>query len=233
MNEVVQAIEKYSMIEAGEEICVALSGGKDSISLLYILFLLQKYSHLDFSLSAIHIKTAEYKTDILSELCLELDISYLEGELSTHVQSDHSDNPCYLCSRLKRGAISAILSEKKIRKAAYGHHADDVAETLFMNIIQTRKLGSFSPKVSVEKAGMEIIRPMIYLEEKVISRIHSHFNLPLLDYTCPNENRNLRTVFKSGVAGLNQLFQTERISKKIVDALENIDTTNLWNQEQS
>jgi tRNA 2-thiocytidine biosynthesis protein TtcA len=230
LTSLLMAEKKYEMIQTGEEVCVALSGGKDSITLLFMLRLLQLYSHLRFELSALHIKTADYNTDILSRFCTDIGIDYFEESLEVRKTLPDPES-CYICARLKRGAMSNNLEKRSIKKIAYGHHADDVAETLFMNMIQTKKLGSFSPRVSIEQGEMVIIRPMIYLEEKDIRRVHSHFNLPLLDYSCPNESKNLRTVFKKGVLELNSLFQTDHISKKIVDSLENLDTSNLWKQE--
>ncbi len=227
LNDVVRAIETYSMIDENAKICVALSGGKDSTTLLYILYLLTRYSHLNFDLSALHIKTDNYHTAILGDLCSELGVPYYESLLRKDDRLD-TDNPCYICSRLKRGAISELLKKKQIQTVAYGHHADDIAETFFMNIVQNRKFGSFSPVVSVEGGGVRMIRPMVYLEELEIEKIHKYFDLPLLDHTCPYEELNLRRVYKKGVREINNLFQTQNFSKKMVDGLENIDLTNIW-----
>lgn len=229
LNDVVKAIETYSMIKEGAGVCVALSGGKDSTTLLYILYLLTRYSHLNFNLSALHIKTDDYNTALLGEFCSELEIPYYESLLRKDEQQNN-DKPCYICSRLKRGAISEILEEKGIQTVAYGHHADDIAETFFMNIVQNRKFGSFSPVVSVEGSGMTMIRPLIYLEEKEIQKIHNYFGLPLLDHSCSYEDLNLRAVYKNGVKELNDLLKTEGFSKKMVNALENIDLTNIWSE---
>lgn len=227
LNDVVRAIETYSMVDENANVCIALSGGKDSTTLLYILYLLTRYSHLNFNLSALHVKTDNYNTAMLGKFCSELGIPYYESLLRKD-ERQNNDSPCYICSRIKRGAISEVLKEKGIQTVAYGHHADDVAETFFMNIVQNRKFGSFSPVVSVEGATMTMIRPMIYLEELEIRKIHTYFDLPLLEYTCPYEDKNLRALYKKGVKELNDLLQTKGFSKKMVDALENIDLTNIW-----
>lgn len=227
VSDVLGAIGKYSLIKKGERICVALSGGKDSITLLYILYYINRYTFLKYELSALHIRTDQYDTDILRSLCRELGIPYLEGAIRHERKSD-DNRRCYLCTRLKRGAISELLRENHISKVAYGHHADDVAETFLMNIIHNRKLGSFSPKVGYTDNPMEIIRPMIYLTEKTIVNIHRHAGLPLLDYKCPYEAYNVRKTVKEGAAKLDRLFNTEGFNRKVVDALENIDTTNIW-----
>ncbi len=227
VSDVLNAALKYTMMEKGERVCVALSGGKDSITLLYILYYINRYTYLKLDLTALHIKTADYETDILRSLCGELEIPYLEGGIR-YGEKDAGDKRCYLCTRLKRGAISEILKENGIRKVAYGHHADDVAETFLMNIIHNRKLGSFSPKVGYRDNPMEIIRPMIYLTEKTIIRIHQYTGLPLLNYKCPHEEHNVRKEIKAAAGRLDGLFNTEGFNRKVVDALENIDTTNIW-----
>lgn len=227
LNDVIHAISRYGMIDDGEHICVALSGGKDSATLAYILVYLIRFSHLNFSLSALHIKTGEYDTGILKALCDRLEIQYLEDRI-TPQQESSDQSLCYTCARLKRGAMSRLLAQQGIRKIAYGHHADDVVETFFMNMLQNRKLGSFSPKVAVPGSDMLIIRPMVYLQEATIQRIHQHLNLPVLNWRCPHAETNIRDRYKRAISQLNSLFHTSDFPRKLVDSLENIDTTNIW-----
>ncbi len=275
MADVMGAIKKYAMIEPGERICVALSGGKDSAALLQILWLVNRYSWLKFDLSALHVRTADYDTGVLRQLCEALEVPYIEalldrsgmpekgasaggagktrnetpltGTVEARVEdpidgagSSHGkESPyggqtpekktiCYICSRLKRGAISDALAQNGIRKVAYGHHADDAAETLFMNILYNGKLGSFSPRVGYDDNPMQIIRPLIYISERTITKIHRHMGLPLLDYKCPHEERNVRHRVKQGLGKLDALFATRGFSEKVVAALENVDPTNIW-----
>ncbi len=217
------------MIEDDEAVCVALSGGKDSVTLLFILYYLLQFSYLNFTLSAAHIKTGEYDTTVLQQLCDTLNIRYLEDSLDFE-RVPPEKSVCSLCARLKRGALAKLLAERQIRTVAYGHHADDVAETFFMNIIQNRKLGSFSPRVEVEHSALEIIRPMLYLDERTIRSIHRHAGLPVLDSQCHYAAANIRRQYKEYVAGLDDVFHTSGFVKKLVAALENVDTTNIWSE---
>ncbi len=226
-KDVLRAIKKYHMIQADDRVSVALSGGKDSVTLLYILSYLRHFSYLQFELEALHVKTADYQTTVMQAYCRDLEIPYRETVLREG--PDPGDGkPCYICSRLKRGALSELLSQQQESRIAYGHHADDAAETLLMNMIQNRKLGSFSPRVSVAGSPMVIIRPMIYLAEETIRRLHAYASLPLLDYQCPHEDTGLRKEFKERVAGLDDYFKTTGFSRRVVDAIENIDRTNIW-----
>jgi tRNA(Ile)-lysidine synthase TilS/MesJ len=225
---VMRAIRRYALIEEGDRVCVGLSGGKDSTTLLYILRYLQRYSPLKYELSAIHIRTsADYETTILHNYCDTLELPYIEpalelpGDLAT-------ERVCSICARLKRGAAAHALAERRIRKLAYGHHADDAAETLLMNIVQNKKLGSFSPKVMVEGSPVAIIRPMIYLNEKTITSVHRYAGLPRLDACCPYARHNIRGRYKGAVRLLEESLGIRSLSCHIVGALENIDETNLW-----
>jgi len=175
INDVLRAIRKYELINENEKIAVALSGGKDSTTLLYILAYLKKFSNLSFSLSAAHIKIADYNTSKLRDFCRDLNVSYYEEKLNSDIENTIEN--CYICSRLKRGALSSLLSKYEIFKVAYGHHATDIAETFLMNIVENKKLAALTPKVEISESPMMIIRPMIYLEEDKISQIHSHLNI--------------------------------------------------------
>jgi len=227
LHDVLRAITTYDLIREGERVCVALSGGKDSTTLLYILWYLKSYSHMTFDLSALHIRTERYDTYVLRALCDDLGISYIEESLDLQ-QDIPAKSICYVCSRLKRGAISDVLKGQEIRKIAYGHHASDVAETFFMNIVKNRKLGSFSPRVEYEDNDMVIIRPMVYLDEPLIEKIHSHAGLPVLHYQCPYEAQNIRKDFKEAVGKLDTVFNIQGVPRLLVDSLENIDVTNIW-----
>ncbi|MBT4267070.1 MAG: tRNA 2-thiocytidine biosynthesis protein TtcA [Deltaproteobacteria bacterium] len=226
-KDVLRAIKKYHMIREGDTVHVALSGGKDSMTLLYILSYLRQFSYLQFELEALHVKTTDYDTTVMQAYCRNLGVPYLEAVLRKGPDPEE-DQPCYICSRLKRGALSELLKQQRESRVAYGHHADDAAETFLMNMIQNRKLGSFSPRVSVAGHPMVIIRPMIYLAEETIRRLHAYASLPLLDYRCPHEATGLRKEFKERVAGLDAYFNTTGFSRRVVDAIENIDRTNIW-----
>jgi tRNA(Ile)-lysidine synthase TilS/MesJ len=232
LNPVLSAVRRYGLIQDDERVCVALSGGKDSAALLFILYLLNRYSPLHFRLNALHIRTGAYATDVLAEFCRQLDVPYYEQPLEV----DGREAParvCSLCARLKRGAMAATLKKHGISTVAFGHHATDVAETFFMNVLHNRKLGSFSPKVSVPESAMTIIRPMIYLLEEDIRRIHRFAGLPLLEFDCPYADKNVRAAMKLSIGALDQVFATRHFSRLLVESLENIDYSNIWPQDRS
>jgi len=227
VSDVLHAIQKYALIESGERVCVALSGGRDSTTLLGILYYLKEFSHLSFDLSAVHIKTEAYDTMVLAQFCDSLGIEYFEETLRP-TSSGKPVNTCYMCSRLKRGALSSLIERQGIQNVAYGHHAGDVAETFFMNIVLHRKLGSFSPRVEYSDNSMVIIRPLVYLDQPRIHAIHKQMGLPRLEYRCKLADRNIRATFRQALGAMDNIFQTRDFSSRLVESLENIDYTNIW-----
>jgi len=227
LTDFIKAVKKYDLIRDQDNICVALSGGKDSVTLLYILYCLQNYSYFNFSFSAFHIRLDDHDTDILRKLCLELDCNYNETDL--FFKNDRSSpNDCYLCSRLRRSVIADHVKKNQIDKVAYGHNADDAAETFLMNMIQHRTLGTFSPKVKFEKKPMTLIRPMIYLDSKTIKAIHKYAGLPLLRIECESKDQNIRMNYRTLIKRINKNLGIRDFSVRLVQALENPDQKNSW-----
>lgn len=215
------------MISPGQRIAVALSGGKDSTALLWMLAYVNRYSYLHFDLAGMHVRTDDYDTSPLAGLCRDLELPYYEASLEPTREAPDK-NICYLCARLKRGALSDLLKRHGMQTIAYGHHATDAAETFFMNIIESGKLGSFSPRVGFDDNAMVMIRPMIYLTEKTVAAIHAHAGLPVLAGRCPYETRNVRAVYKDRIRRLDDIFNVDHFDRKLVAALENPDRSNDW-----
>jgi len=218
LNDVIRAVRGFGLIEQGESVAAALSGGKDSVTLLYILEYLRRYSFLRFDLVAAHVRTGNYETGVLREYCDALGVAYLETELRGD-RGPALEKACSLCARLKRGALAALLRPMSVRKLAYGHHADDAAETFFMNVVQHRRLGSFAAKVDRGGRGPALIRPLIYVEERVIRQVHGLLGLPVLDYRCPHAAANVRRKFREAVGRLDEVFHTTRFVRRLADAM--------------
>ena len=227
---ILKAIKKYNMINNGDKIAVGLSGGKDSIILLYLLAWLKKYSHLDFELFAIHINTfGNHNNEILKQICNDLQI-HLFIEKLNNIEEIPSKSICSLCARLKRGAMKEICEKEGINSIAFGHHSTDIAETLLMNISINKKLGSFCPVVQVPNSRIKIIRPMIYLTEKRIISLHKEFELPTAEKKCPYEDKNQRIKYKKALQQLAKDLDISNIELNVLSALENIDESNLYSK---
>jgi tRNA 2-thiocytidine biosynthesis protein TtcA len=229
LADVIRAVNNYALIEPGEEVCVALSGGRDSTTLLYILWYLKTYVKLDFYLCALHVQTDDYSTDALNELCAALDVRYMETRVRA-AKRISARNICLICSKLKTGAMVQALQGTGIRKVAFGHHADDVAETLLMNIVYNKKLGSFGPREEYPEGDIVFIRPFVYLDGPLIKRLHTHFRLPSLFYECPYADKGARASVRKTIVRIEELLEMKDFSRMVVSALENTDTTSLWKE---
>ncbi len=227
-QKVLKAIRRYSMLADGETVAVGLSGGKDSLVLLYIMAWLQKYSHLEFNLLAIHVNAfVTSKTDELQVFCDNLGVE-LVGETVDTASVEREKSICSLCARLKRGAMVNVCRQRGISRLAFGHHADDAAETLLMNMLINKKLGSFCPRVAIADSSVQLIRPMIYLEEQRIVRLQQHWEIQAVAGTCPYENKNRRKTFKAALQSLASITGTRNAALNMVQSLENLDQANLY-----
>lgn len=198
---VLKALARYRMISPGECVAVALSGGKDSSALMVILDYLRRHSHMRFKLMGIHVRMGPYDTTPLRELCQALETPYREVRLELPEQVPPK-GVCSLCARLKRGAMARILARQGIGKMALAHHADDMAQTLLMNMAKGGQLRVFPPLVSLPGENVKLIRPLIYLSEATLARIHKKSKVPLVGDGCPLGQDTFRKKAREALEGL-------------------------------
>jgi len=222
-SKTLRAIERYGLIGDQDKVAVALSGGKDSVSLLAILDYLRRYSHLHFELMAVHARIGSYDTSSLAEMCESMEIHYREVPIDTEGRGNRKET-CSICARIKRGAIKKQALAEGFNKIAFGHHADDVAHTVLMNLMRRGEFLCFSPFL-VLPGGIAIVRPLVYLREETLVRIQRRFQLPLLGLPCPfgrgEERRRARAAFEA----IQRETGCKDFPLKIVRALER---SGLW-----
>ncbi len=185
-----RAIDDYNMIDDGDKIAIGLSGGKDSLSLLYALYYLKKFYPKKFDIIAItiHPGSETFKTDKLEELCKNLGIEYImyNSNISQVVFDIRKEkNPCSLCANMRRGMLNSIAIENKCNKIALGHHSDDVIETLLMSIFLNGKIHTFSPVTYLSRSDVKTIRPFIYVSEKETRAVARELNFPIIRKMLP------------------------------------------------
>lgn len=185
-----RAIEDFNMIDEGDKIAVGLSGGKDSITLLYALYYLQKFYNKKFTLMAItiHPGSDTFKTDKLEEMCKELGVEYIvyNSNIADVVFNIRKEkNPCSLCANMRRGMLNSLAVEHNCNKIALGHHADDVMETFLMSLLLNGKIHTFSPVTYLSRSDVKTIRPFIYVDEKETRAIAREKNYPVMGKCCP------------------------------------------------
>lgn len=217
-----RAVQDYNMIEEGDRIAVGVSGGKDSGALLYALEKLSHFYPKKFSLTAIIIDMgvgmdyapleAEIRAMGIECIRKETDIA----ELIFEVRKE--SNPCALCAVMRRGALNKTAVECGCNKVALGHHYDDVLETFWLNLIHGGRLGCFQPVTYLDRMGVTVIRPMIYVEEKNARAYCRACNIPIIENPCPANGVTQRQEMKELMREMEKRYPGLR--KRVFGALQ-------------
>ena len=199
-----RAIEDYDMIEDGDKIAVALSGGKDSITMLNGLKSLQYFYAKKFELIAISVNPGfEYfDSEFLKKTCDDLGVPFFEEkyDISKIVFEDRQEqNPCSLCANLRRGIINSVAQREGCNKIALGHNLDDVIETFIMNLKYAGNISTFSPKSYMDRSGITMIRPLILLTEKDTNHFVKKYNKQVMPKVCPMDENTKREDIKAEI----------------------------------
>ncbi|MCY6957010.1 tRNA lysidine(34) synthetase [Clostridium brassicae] len=227
-----RSIDDYNMISSGDTVAVGLSGGKDSIFLLFALKLIQMTAIKNFKIVGIHIDLG-FNMDIhpLKDFCQKNSIPLIieKTDIAEVVFDERKEKkPCSLCSKLRKGALVRVSSANNINKIALGHNSDDVIETLLMNVLMVGKLGTFHPNIHHKDKNINIIRPLIYLREDLIENLTTRFELPVIKSTCPVDKKTTREDMKNLLYSLEKIYPDS--ARNIITSLSNVDFKNLWNQ---
>ncbi|OQY41985.1 MAG: tRNA 2-thiocytidine(32) synthetase TtcA [Fusobacteriia bacterium 4572_74] len=187
-----KAMCDYNMIEEGDRIAVGVSGGKDSLALLNILVRVKMITKVNFEIIPIHIhpKQKSIATNEIEDYCkfLGLELMVEETNLEDILFGENKmKNPCFMCGRMRRGILYRLMKEKNINKLALGHHKDDIIETFLLNTFYQGNLGVMKPKYMSKEHGVEVIRPMAYIEESTIIKYAQKIKLPILKSECEYE----------------------------------------------
>lgn len=204
-----KAIEEYKMIEEGDKIAVCLSGGKDSITMLYALKALQRFYPKKFELIAVSINPGFefFNIEFLQKICDEIPLPlFIENSNAKEIVFDirKEKNPCSLCANLRRGVINSIAIREKCNKIALGHNQDDVLETFLLNLLYTGNIGTFSPVSYMDRSKMTLIRPLIYTPEKEIRSFIRRNHFEVMPKVCPMDGTSKREDMKQLIFSLTK-----------------------------
>ena len=202
-----KAIEDYNMIEEGDKIGVALSGGKDSISMLMGFKALQRFYPKKFELIAISINPGFdfFNKDFLEKTCNEIGVPlFIEDTNIKEIVFDvrQEKNPCSLCANFRRGALNSVAIREGCNKIALGHNEDDVLETFLLNLLYTGSINTFSPVSYMDRSKITLIRPLIYAPEKSIKAFVKRNNIEVMDKVCPMDGVSKREDIKKMIKDL-------------------------------
>ena len=232
-----QADHKYNLINHHDKIVIGLSGGKDSVALLYALSLYQKFSHTDFTIQPVMLDLGfdGFDPKATKDFCASLGYELIVSDskevykiLKAH-QEDDKHLPCSICSRMKKAAINKVAKELGFNKVAFAHHADDAIETLFMNEMFGARIATFAPKMHLERADITFIRPLILVRENIIQKLIKEENLPVVSSHCPADKTTRREDIKNL---LNDIYKAYPEAKdNFLTMLDNYTKMDIWDKE--
>lgn len=222
----VKAIKEFELINENDKIAVCISGGKDSFLLAKCLQELKKHGQINFELEFIVMDPGYNKTNlnkIKDNLkLLKIDAHIFETPIFKFTET--TDNPCYLCAKMRRGYLYNKAKELGCNKIALGHHFNDVIETVMLNMVFNGTYSSMMPKLKSDHfEGMELIRPLYYVKERDIINWKKYNELEFLDCACNVTKKNLgkRKEIKEFINKMNELYPKADIN--ILTSTKNVN----------
>ena len=238
-----QAVDDYRLIQSGDKIAIGISGGKDSLTLLYALQGLRRFYPEPFELCAITVDlgfqalspevsnrlsptlssdAAAFDLKPVQELCDELNVPYtvVPTEIGKILfETRQESNPCALCAKMRKGALNEAALKLGCNKIAYAHHRDDLIETMLLSLIYEGRFYSFSPKTHLDKTGLTLIRPLMYVSEADVKGFCNKYQLPVVKSPCPADGYTKRQYVKDLLRKLNQ--ENPGVKERMFSAIVN------------
>lgn len=231
-KQMVEAIARYRLIEAGDRVMVCVSGGKDSTVLLALLAETRRRAPYSFEIAAVLLDQKQpgfdaraYKAWIQSEVGLDLTI--IERDTYSIVKEKTVDRIyCSLCSRLRRGILYDHAADKGFTKMALGHHREDAAQTLLLNLFYTGKLQAMPPKFLSDDGRNVVIRPFFEIAEKDIQALSDIWRIPTIPCNlCGSQDELKRQEMKKLISNLEKVIPDIRNSMST--AISNVRISHL------
>jgi tRNA 2-thiocytidine biosynthesis protein TtcA len=220
-----KAIHSRDMIREGDHIMVAVSGGKDSLSLLWLLRDRLKWVPISYRLTAVHVDPG-FGADSAGTMehffrTHGFESRVIRGDFGPLAHSpENRENPCFLCSRLRRKILFSLADEMGCNKIAFGHHKDDIIETLFINVFYGASISTMMPVQSFFEGRLHVIRPFYMIDSDLIRRYAGRMGWQGIDLGCPTAGSSKREEIKTM---LDHLYRSNRkIKGNIFHALQNV-----------
>ena len=220
-----RCVTDYDMIQEGETVAVGVSGGKDSLVTLTALARLSKFYQKPFKVAAITVETGVpgMSFDAVADYCAALGVEYIRANVPIYeivFLERKEKNPCSLCAKLRRGALSTAMNEHGIKTIALGHHYDDAVETLLMNLLFEGRIGCFQPVTYLSRSDVTQIRPLLYIGEQRSANLAKQLELPVVKSTCPMDHTSKRQEIKDLLTTLSAQYPDVR--SKVFGAMQRL-----------
>ncbi len=220
-----RAIHDYGMICEDDRILVGISGGRDSLALLHILSEFKKKAPVRFDILPAYIDPGfdrSFAGALQSYINTNFGPVIIEyTDYGPYAHSDrNTENPCFLCARLRKKHLFETAEREGCRKIALGHHKDDIIETLFINIFYSGRIGTMKPRQPFFEGKFTIIRPLCFLEKDAINSYSSTADIPGFQDVCPSSASSKRQTVRHMLEGLYE--KNRHIKGNIFKAMDNV-----------
>lgn len=235
LSEVRKAVDDYHMIAEGDKIAVGISGGKDSLTLLYALSSLRRFYPHPFELVAVTVDLGFANLDLteIKKLCEKLGVPYtvVKTQIGQIVfEQRQENNPCALCAKMRKGALNEAMKQLGCNKIAYAHHMDDVVETMMLSLLYEGRFHTFSPVTYLDDTGLTVIRPLIYMKEADVIGFVRKYEVPVVKSPCPADGHTKREYVKQLLKQLNT--ENPGVKQRMFTAIQNgCDNLKEWNKD--
>lgn len=219
-----KALDDYHMIDENDKIAIGISGGKDSLTLLYALSGLRRFYPKNFDIHAVTVDLGfnNLNLDKIKALCEELNVEYtiVKTDIAQIIFEERKEsNPCSLCAKMRKGALNTAIKEAGCNKVAYAHHKDDVVETMLMSLIYEGRFHTFSPVTYLDRMDLTVIRPLIYMNEADVIGFVNKYDVPVVKSPCPADGNTKREYVKNLLRDIN--LETPGVKARMFTAIQN------------
>jgi tRNA 2-thiocytidine biosynthesis protein TtcA len=229
LRKVGEAIQRFKMIRAGDRVAVALSGGKDSSTLLEALLLLAQRAPIEFSVCAFTVEQGKFLRPIepLGEYLKQRGVAwtYFRDAPSLRLLEDQPDHGCDLCSRYRRRAVYEIAHELGANVIAFGHTADDFCEALLRNTMFTGRLSALPPVTVSRNREYRLIRPLVFVTEDITRAYAEALGVPVVPCGCSQRTGTVRRALRDMFGEMER--EHPHLKENILAAMGNVDTGRL------
>ncbi|HKL47258.1 MAG TPA: ATP-binding protein [Candidatus Izemoplasmatales bacterium] len=229
LGKFLKAIDQYQLIKPGDKVCVAMSGGKDSLMMAVLFEEYKRHFQKDIEVVYLMMNSGFKEGFIKNHFKLlnriGIEQTTIQSKVYEVANKMNPEAPCFLCARMRRGFLYSEAQKLGCNKLALGHHFDDVIETTLMNMFYTGSFKTMLPKVkSKNYDGLELIRPMYLIKENDVKRFMNHHDLHVTHKGCLFQERENETKRQEMKVLIDQLRHTyENIDINIFRAAENIN----------
>ena len=217
-----QAINDFQLIQDGDKIAIGVSGGKDSLALLYALSGLKKFIPEKIELVAITIDLGyeNFDTTEIQKLCEKLEIEFhlVKTQIAQILKAKiENGSYCSLCAKMRKGALTDFSKQLGCNKIAYAHHKDDFIETMMLSLLYEGQFFTFPPKLYHKEADITIIRPLIYIPEVDIIGFKNKYDLQCVKNPCSFDGTTRREYVKKLISQIQK--ENPNVKEKMFNAI--------------